>query len=205
MKIRKIAIAWMLLLVVTLSGCGAGNSLDGTWKGSYDVTDIVKEVYTPSLTASDAAMEEYIQFKALELGLTFTFADESMSISVDEEAKAALQSSIETALITSYNAYMEAKAAKADMKLEELYTVNRTTQEEAVADFLKGMKVDQVVDVVVAAFQISGSYAYDSEAITIVYEDDTWEKMKYAFEGGKLTITISNGEQEVPVVCEKAE
>ena len=205
MKMKKVLITWVLLLVMTLNACGADTALLGSWKGNFDVTTMVKEIYTPTLLASDKAMEKYLQLEGMNVELTFTFTEESFSISVDEAAKEALRSSIETALTTTYNAYMEAKASKANMKIDALYAVNATTKEKAIEDFLKGMKVEQVVDVIATAFQVSGDYGYDKESITIVYADDTWEKMKYALKDGQLTITIQNGEQEVPVVCEKTE
>jgi len=205
MKLRKKIIAGILFLVMMLNACGSAADFTGSWKGSFDVTEMVKEIYVPALTAADKTMAKHIQLEGMLAELTFVFAEDSVTISMDDTAKAALRSSIETALTTTYNAYMEAKASKAKMELEAFYAINGTTQEKAIADFLKDMKVEQVVDVVAGAFQVSGTYGYDAEKITIVYEDDTWETMQYAFEGKQLTITIRSGEQEIPVVCQKTE
>lgn len=203
MRKYKLSILSLLLCVMLFTACGSESELLGSWKGNFDVTEMVKEFYVPALTASDKTMADYIQMEDLQAELTFVFDEEKAAISMDDASKEALRGKIESALTNTYLAYMQAKADKANMTLTALYSVNATTQEEALAKFLEDMKIEQVVDAIAGAFAVSGTYGYDADVITIVYEDNTWETMKYTLKDNALTISIANGEQEIPVICEK--
>ena len=56
---------------------------------------------------------------------------------------------------------------------------------------------------VAGALELNGSYKYDAEKIVVLYEDKTYEEMKYVLESEELTITVSDGTNEFAIPCSK--
>ena len=65
------------------------------------------------------------------------------------------------------------------------------------------MKLETAVSDMAEALALKGTYKYDGEKIVVIYEDDTYEEMKYSFKGEMLVITVSNGNAEHSIKCEK--
>lgn len=203
MKKCNLLVTLILTLALMLVGCGGKsdpNPFAGTWKGTLDYTEFIKE----EIAAGDPTVGQYLNFEDLTLVLLFEFTEEDLSLSVDDASKQEFVTKVETALVSMVDAMMADMAAQNDMTVEDLYNGMETTRDEYVDILISEMNMSAMIDEMAEALELGGTYKYDEEKITLYYEDDTYEEMKYAFEGETLTITVTDGETSFDIVCEKA-
>lgn len=193
MKKRNVFAVWIMSFILLLTACGLSNAFIGTWTGNYEVTEIVESVYRNSLEESDELFEECIDFDELNVAIEYMFTEDTVQIGFSDKAKEVLRSDIKKNLEDIFDKYMHAYADKEKVTVDDLYIQSDTTYEDSLNHFLNSMKIDQMVDIVAESLQISGTYTYDDEIITIYYDDNTYENMQYVFENENLILTISNG------------
>ena len=60
-----------------------------------------------------------------------------------------------------------------------------------------------MVDAMASALELNGAYEYDDSQIVILYDDNTYEEMKYVLGIEDLTITITDGTNSFLIPCTK--
>lgn len=204
MKKRNLLLALMMAFVMLCTACGTEektNPFVGKWNGTVDYTDY----FVQSMVAENASLKEYAKFENLTLNYVFEFTEDTVSLSLDEASTKQFITNVETGVANMVDAMAADLAAENDVTAEDIYAGMAVTRDAYVQSVIDSMKIDAMLSTMSEALKLSGSYEYDEETITVSYKDNTYEGMKYAFDKGDLTITVSDGTNEFTIYCEKAE
>lgn len=205
MKKRNFLVSLVLMLALMITACGEPSPFAGTWRGTCDITNLV---IGESILSSDESLSEYADLiQGLDLVMNFEFTEDKMSMSVDEACVDTFIANLETSMKNMYEAYMIDQLAEYGISyeeyLEELGMDSDTLTQQMLDEMDMSAQMRPMLDSMAEALELNGSYMYDDEKITIVYEDNTYEELDYVFEDGTLTITFVDAEgTEFPFVCE---
>lgn len=205
MKKRNIVITVLLTLALMLTACGEPSPFVGTWRGTCDLTDVI---IGESVLGSDEDLAQYAdQVEGLEFVISFEFTEDKMSMSVDEASLDSFMTNLETSMKNMMEAYMIDELAAYGISYEEYLEELGMDSDAFMQSMLDEMNMDTqmrpMMESMAEALELEGSYMYDEEKLTIIYEDNTYEEMFYVFEEDVLTITFVDGDgTEFDIVCE---
>ena len=208
MKKRNLLVSLLLALALMITACGETSPFVGSWRGTCDLTDLI---IGESVLGTDETFSQYAdEVEGLEFVIYFEFTEDEMSMSVDEASVDAFIENLETSMKNMMEAYMIDELAAYGISYEEYLMEAGMDSDEFLQSMIDEMdmtaQMEAMMDSMVEALELSGSYMYDEEVLTIVYEDNTYEEMNYVFEDDVLTITFVDGEgMEIPIVCEMQE
>lgn len=202
MKKRNLLVALAMTLVMLFTACGTteSNPLVGKWTGTLDLTDYIVQ----TMVAEDASVEKYAQFSDLTFTFVFEFTEDEVSLHVDEASTTAFITNVKAGVADMIDAMVSDVAAENDVNVEDIYAGMGVTRDSYVQSVVDGMNLDVMIGSMAEALELSGTYEADGETILVVYEDNTYEEMTYAFEGDNLVITLSDGTNSYTISCTKA-
>lgn len=205
MKKRNLLTALLLTLTLMLTACGEPSPFVGSWRGTCDLTDLI---VSESVLGSDEDLMQYAdQIEGLELVINFEFTEDKMSMSVDDTSVDTFLVNLETSMKNMMEAYMVDELAAYGISYEEYLDEMGMDSDALMQAMLDEMNLDAqmrpMMESMAEALELNGSYMYDEEKITIIYEDNTYEEMFYAFNEEVLTITFVDADgTEFDIVCE---
>ena len=207
MKKRSIVFALALVVVMLLTACGNKNPFIGTWRGTWDITEILVDF----MIAADAEMEDYMNLEDLTMDIMFSFTEEGeVEMYVDEASIGAFVEKYETELGEMMDAYLQDSLSGYGYSMDEIASMmGYNDYNLMLKDLIKQMDMQSmVVDPFVEIFDVKGTYEYDEEAGKLCFayesEDNTvFEEMDYKFEGNTLIISFISDGNEIVIECEK--
>lgn len=90
------------------------NSLVGSWKGSFAIGDMLESVY-------NEMFGDYFDFDDITLDIVYTFTEDTLTISADEDSVEAMVEPLVEGLYNGLKAYAAAEGEDLGMTDEELY------------------------------------------------------------------------------------
>ena len=208
MKKGKLLVALVMMMAMLITGCGKeekietnNNSLLGKWSGTLDYT----ETFTNLMTAENAEIEKFLKFDNLTFSFVFEFSEEELAMHVDKASAAKFVSNAEVGIANMIDAMVAEEAAKNNITADDIFTGMETTRDAYIADTLKSMNLEVMVNTLAEALELQGAYEADENTIVVVYDDKTYESMEYTLNGEELIICISDGTNELPIKCTKTE
>lgn len=205
MKKRNLLVSILLVFTMLLTACGQENPFTGTWRGTCDLTDFIID----NVVGDDETMRQYMDgVDGLEFVINFEFTENEMSMSVDEASGVTFIENLETSMKNMMEAVLVDQLSSYGISYEEYVAESGMSSEEVLDAMLDEMNImpqmEAMVDSMSEALELNGTYTFDGEVLTIVYEDNTYEEMKYVFNEETLTITVVAEEGvEFPIICEK--
>ena len=204
MKKRSLLFVLTMIVAMLFTACGEEekpNPFLGKWSGNMDLTNsIVKE-----MVAQNESLNEYAKFDKLMLTLEFEFAEEEVSLQMNDASAQQFISNAEAGITDMVDAVVADEAAEYSVTVEDVYAGMNVTREDYIQSVIDSMHLEQMINAMIEAFELNGTYESDDEKIIVFYEDNTYEEMKYSFDGDKLFITVSDGTNEYVIECTKAE
>lgn len=204
MKKHNLALVLLMAVVMLFTGCAKEEEVNpflGKWTGTLDMTQQVVE----AMVAEDADLEKYVKFENLTFTFVFEFAEDEMKMKIEEASKQQFNSNMETGVANMVDAMVADVASENGITIEEVYAGMGVTRDEYVQYTIENMDLDVWVNEMSEALELSGSYEYDEENIVILYEDNTYEEVKYVLGIEDLTITFTNGTDTITIPCTKAQ
>lgn len=204
MKKRSLILILAMLVAMLFSACSEEekpNPFLGKWSGNMDLTDQIVE----EMIAQDESLKEYADFENLVFTLEFEFTEEEVSFHVNDASAQQFISNVEAGIADMVDAMVADAAAEYSVTVENVYAGMNVTREDYIQSTIDAMQIEQMVNSITEALALNGTYQSDDEKIVVFYEDNTYEEMNYSFEGEKLFITVSNGDNEFVIECTKAE
>ena len=208
MKKRNLLVILIMAVVLFITGCAKEekvepnlNRLLGKWSGTLDYTD----AFTAMLVEENPDMEQFLDFRPLTFSFEFTFSEEEMTLHVDKESASSFITSVEVGIADMIDAMAAEEAAKHGITAEAVFEGMGVTRDTYVADTIKNMSLDAMVNAMVDALELQGEYETDEKQIVVVYDDKTYETLDYVLEGDVLTVCTSDGRNELVIECTKTE
>jgi hypothetical protein len=204
MKKRSLLLILTMVVTMLFSACGEEekpNPFLGKWSGNMDLTDHIVE----EIIAQDQSLKEYAEFENLMLTLEFEFSEEEVALHINDASAQQFISNIEAGVTDMIDAMVADTATEYSMTAEDVYAGMGVTRENFIQSTIDTMHLEQMINAITEALALNGKYQSDDEKIIVFYEDNTYEEMKYSFEGDKLFITASDGADEFVIECTKAE
>ena len=202
MKKRNLLVILVMAVVMLFTGCAKEEEVNpflGSWKGNLDYT----QSFTDMMVAENADIEKFVSFENLTFTFEFTFTEDKVSMHVDEASKLQFVQNVEAGIGKMIDAMAEDEAAKNGITVEEVYAGMGVTRDAYVQYTIENMQIDAMVDAMASALELSGAYEYDDSQIVVLYDDNTYEEMKYTLGIEDLTITISDGSNSFVIPCAK--
>ena len=204
MKKRSLFLILTMVVTMLFSACGEEekpNPFLGKWSGNMDLTDHIVE----EIIAQDQSLKEYAEFENLMLTLEFEFSEEEVALHINDASAQQFISNIEADVTDMIDAMVADTATEYSMTAEDVYAGMGVTRENFIQSTIDTMHLEQMINAISEALALNGKYQSDDEKIIVFYEDNTYEEMKYSFDGDKLFITVSDGTNEYVIECTKAE
>lgn len=204
MKKRSLVLGLVMVVAILLSACGEEekpNPFLGKWSGNMDLTDNIEK----EMIAQNESLKEYAKFENLNFTLEFEFTEEEVSLQMNDTSAQQFISNAETGITNMVDAMVADRAAEYSVTAEDVYVGMGVTREDFIQSTIDSMHLEQMINGMMEALELNGTYESDDEKIVVYYEDNTYEEMKYSFEGDKLIITVSDGTNEFTIECTKAE
>ena len=201
MKRRNVFLVLVMTICMLLSACGSAkaDSLVGKWTGSLDLTNQIVQ----NMVAANSALEKHAQFENLQFSVVFYFTADEVKVHIDEASTQQFVANMKTGVGNTVDAMVAAAAAENNMTVEAVYAGMGVTRDSYVQSLIEAMQLEAMVKSIAESLELKGAYKADEETIVVLYEDDTYEEMKYALDGDKLTITISDGTNQYQIPCTK--
>ena len=202
MKKRNLLVALVMSLAMLLSACGGndGDKLVGKWVGTLDLTDYIVQ----QMVAEDASLEKYAKFENLSFNLVFEFTKDTVSLSVDEASAQQFIANAQTGVTNMIDAMVADMATEENCTAEDVFAGMNVTRDAFIEATINSMALETMVSEMSSALALEGTYDASNGTITVIYEDSTFEEMKYTFEKDDLLITVSDGINEFEIRCQKA-
>jgi PBP1b-binding outer membrane lipoprotein LpoB len=207
MKKRKVLVALVMIVAMLITGCEkeekieSVNPLLGKWSGTLDYT----ESFTNVMVAENENIEKFIRFENLTFSFVFEFSEEKVALHVDKTSATQFVANAEVGIANMIDAMAAEEATKNGITVDAVFEGMGVSRDAYVADTLKNMNLEVMVNALVEALELQGAYEADEKNIVVVYDDKTYEAMEYDLKGNELTIGISDGSNEFPIKCTKAE
>ena len=203
MKKRNLFITLVMVITLLLAACGGGdsNSLVGKWTGNLDLTDQIVQ----NMVATNADMEKYAKFENLTFTFVFQFTDKEVTLHIDEASTQKFVENIQAGVANTVDAMVAGVAAENNMTTDAVYAGMGVTRDAYIQSVVEAMQLETMVQSIAASLELKGTYEADGETILVVYEDNTYEEMKYNLGMEDLTITVSDGTNSYQIPCTKAE
>ena len=202
MKKRNLFIALIMAMVFLFTACGTGNagdSLVGKWTGTVDLTDQIVQ----NMVAENASIEKYAKFENLQFAFIFEFTQDELSMHLDENSTKQFLTNVQTGVANTVDAMVAGVAAENEVTEEDVYAGMGVTRDAYIQSVVEAMQLETMVKSIAESLMLSGKYEADGETILVLYEDNTYEEMKYKLGIEDLTITVSDGTNEYQISCTK--
>ena len=203
MKKRNLVVTLALVIALFLCACGsanAGNSLVGKWTGNVDLTNQIVQ----NMVAANASIEKYAKFENLQFTFIFEFTEDELSMHLDEASTQQFLENVKTGVANTIDAMVAGVAAENDMTVEDVYAGMGVTRDAYIQSVVEAMQLEEMVKSIAESLMLNGKYEADGETILVLYEDNTYEEMKYKLGMEDLTITVSDGTNDYQIPCTKA-
>lgn len=192
-----------MVVVMLVTGCTKEESVNpfqGKWTGSVDMTEHVVN----SMVTENENLKDFLDFEQLTFSLEFEFAEESVSLHVEETSKQQFITNMKAGVVKMVDAMVADVATKNDTTAADIYNGMGVTRDEYIQSVVESLKIEELVSSMASALELKGSYEYNDEKIVVLYEDDTYEEMTYTLGIEDLTITVSDGTNSFVIPCSKA-
>lgn len=192
-----------MVVVMLVTGCTKEESVNpfqGKWTGSVDMTEHVVN----SMVTENENLKDFLDFEQLTFSLEFEFAEESVSLHVEETSKQQFITNMKAGVVKMVDAMVADVATKNDTTAADIYNGMGVTRDEYIQSVVESLKIEELVSSMASALELNGSYEYNDEKIVVLYEDDTYEEMTYTLGIEDLTITVSDGTNSFVIPCSKA-
>lgn len=199
MKKRNWFLALVMAITMLFTACGSENPFVGKWTGTLDLTDYIIE----QMVAEDESIKEFAKFENLNFTLVFEFTEDEVSLHMDEASTQQFVANVEAGVTNMLDTMVANMAAEYSMTTEDIYAGMGVTREAFVQSTIETMQLDALVSGMAESLELKGTYDSDDEKIVVYYEDNTYEEMKYVFDGEKLKITVSDGTNDFVIECNK--
>lgn len=203
MKKRNLLVALVMAMIMLFTGCGSSVTPDnfvGKWTGTIDFSEHFENL----MVAQNENLKDYANFENLTFTIIFEFTKDTVSLSLDEASTQQFITNAETGIVSMIDAMAKDEAASIDVTVEDIFAGMGTTRDDYIQTVMSSMQFDAMISEMAKALELSGSYQIDGDVLIVTYEDGTYEKMKYNFGKEDLTITISDGTNEFPILCQKS-
>lgn len=155
------------------------------------------------MVAQDTSLEKYAQFENLSFTFLFEFTEDAVSMKVDEASTQQFIANAETGIANMIDAMVADMAATSGKTVEDVYAGMNVTREAFIDTVIQSAQLEAMVQGLVETFTLNGSYVAEEDTLTVIYEDNTYEEMKYAVGIEDLTITVSDGTNNFVFVCKE--
>ena len=201
MKRRNLFLVLVMTVCMLLSACGSSkaDALVGKWAGSLDLTNQIVQ----NMVAANSALEKHAQFEDLQFRVVFEFTADEVTVHIDETSTQQFVENMKTGVGKTVDAMVAAAAAENNMTVEAVYAGMGVTRDSYVQSLIDAMQLEAMVQSMAESLELKGAYEADEETILVLYEDDTYEEMKYTLGMEDLTITISDGTNQYQIPCTK--
>ena len=202
MKKRNVFLVFVMAAVMLFTGCAKEEKVNpflGKWTGLVDMTEHVVN----SMAAENEKLKEYAKFEKLTFTLIFEFTEEKMTLHVEDASKQQFVTNMEAGVVKMVDAMVADTATKNNITVEEIYNNMGITRDQYVQSVVEPLKIEALVNSMAEALELNGFYEYNEEKIVILYEDKTYEEMKYTLGVEDLTITVSDGKNSFVIPCKK--
>lgn len=205
MKKRNILVSFLLALALMITACGEASPFIGKWRGTCDLTDVI---LGQSEWASSEELSDYIdEVDGLEFVICFEFTENEMSMYVDESSIDSFIRNTETSMKNMMEAYIIDQLSVSGLSYEEYLAERGVDSDELLQGMLDEMdmtvQIEEMMNAMADALKLSGTYMYDDEKLTVVYEDNTFEELDYTLDESGLTIVFVDAQgTEFPITCE---
>ena len=202
MKKRNLLVALVMAVVMLFAGCSSGVTADkfvGKWTGTLDFSKHFENL----MVAENENLKEYAKFENLTFTLVFEFTEDTVSLHLDETSKDQFITNAEAGIANMIDAMAADEAASIDVTVDDIFAGMGTTRDAYLQSVMSSMQFDAMISEMANALELTGNYMIDGENLVVTYEDGTYENMKFNFGKETLTITISDGTNEFPILCEK--
>lgn len=203
MKKCNACLVLVMVVVMLVTGCTKEESVNpfqGKWTGSVDMTEHVVN----SMVTENENLKDFLDFEQLTFSLEFEFAEESVSLHVEETSKQQFITNMKAGVVKMVDAMVADVATKNDTTAADIYNGMGVTRDEYIQSVVESLKIEELVSSMASALELKGSYEYNDEKIVVLYEDDTYEEMTYTLGIEDLTITVSDGTNSFVIPCSKA-
>ena len=203
MKKCNACLVLVMVVVMLVTGCTKEESVNpfqGKWTGSVDMTEHVVN----SMVTENENLKDFLDFEQLTFSLEFEFAEESVSLHVEETSKQQFITNMKAGVVKMVDAMVADVATKNDTTAADIYNGMGVTRDEYIQSVVESLKIEELVSSMASALELNGSYEYNDEKIVVLYEDDTYEEMTYTLGIEDLTITVSDGTNSFVIPCSKA-
>ncbi len=190
---KKIISAIMILLLIfAFSACKKSSELDGTWKSTIDISDLINK----NITQNDDGMSDFLKIKDFTVTVCCSFENGKFTRTLD---KASLDKSVElfnaqikSGCIEYFNSAEKHENA-IGKTLDEMLSEQGTSIDELSKSILTESALKQITD----SFSKEFSFTLDNAKIVDTAEGAYY---KYALMNGKLVISESYNTGEAPEI-----
>lgn len=201
MKKCKLLVALIMSCAMLLSACGGdAGKLVGKWNATLDLTDYIVQ----EMVAQDPSLEAYAKFENLSFAFQFEFTKDVVTLTVDEASAQQFITNAEAGIVKMIDAMVADMAEEANVTAEDVYAGMKVTRDVFIEATMNSLRLEDMVKELVEGLTLSGTYIAEGDTITVIYEDNTYEEMKFAFGKEDLTITVSDGANNFVFVCKEA-
>ena len=205
MKKRNIIVSLLLAITLMITACAEANPFVGSWKGNCDLTDLIIEY----VVGENEEIRPYVEgIDNLEFDIRFEFTENEIAMSVDRTSIDTFIVNLDAGMTQMMEEILVDELAALGISYEEYIFEMGVSSEELLDSMKQEMNLSENMENMMYsmadALELNGSYMYDEEKITVVYEDGTIEEMSYAFDGKDLIITfVDEVGTEYPIICQK--
>lgn len=202
MKKCTLFVTLILVLALTVTACGQKNPFPGAWRGTCDLTDFIVE----SVSGGNEDIEKYLEFENLALEFVYEFDENQVVTSVDEASFTRFSKDFKNGFMEAVKEKLINDLEQEGLSYEEYVYEAGVDEEELILSKLEDVNLDtwlESIHSLAEAMELNGTYMRSDDALTVLFEDGTYNKLQYRIDGKKLTIIITDGEIELPIICEK--
>ncbi len=201
---KIITIITVLLIILTFVGCKKASAIDGTWKSTIDISDMINE----KITQSDDEISEFLKIKDFTVTVCYSFNDGKFSRTLDKDSLnksvELFNAQIKNGCIKYFDSAEKHDSAKGKT-LDEMLAEQGTTINELAESILTENALKQITD----GFSAEFSFALEDAKIVDIAGGAYYN---YALVNDKLVISEahSTGESSdvasllFPMTLEKA-
>lgn len=202
MKKSTLLVTFILIFALTITACGQKNPFLGTWRGVCDLTDFIVE----SVSGGNEDIEKYLEFEDLTFEFIYEFDENEVTTSVDEASFTRFSNNFKNGIMEAVKEKMIKDLEQEGLSYEEYVYEAGMDEEELILSKLEDVDLDAWLESIYGlakAMELNGTYMHSDDVLTVLFEDGTYNKLSYRIDSKNLTIIITDGEVEFPIICEK--
>lgn len=202
MRKQSLLVTLILIVALTITACGQKNPFPGTWRGTCDLTDFIVSV----VSGGDEEIAQYLNFEDLSFEYVYEFTESDVVVSVDDASFEKFSNSFKNGFFAAVKEKITNDLQLQGLTYEEYLEDSGLEEAELLASNIENVDLDTWISSIRDVAELmayDGAYMYRDDTLTILHENGTYHKLNYTIDGKTLTIIISDGEIELPIVCEK--